>query len=288
MGIGYALAMSESRVKAIKHQRIRNGEFPCVYCGGIIPASEPDHMPPRILFSRKQRPNDLVFPSCSECNRGSAAIDTVIAWLGRSYPDSVDLGASMGSNYPEVASAFYTEKDPPLTPAQRAALQGKTTPVNVDDPYVHRCIEFFGAKFGLGMHWRLTGEYVAPKGRVYPQWFTNYQAVTGRIPSDLFKVFPNPLPLMQGRLHTAGRFEHGSARDGVYSTHLAIFGQSFIVLAFVAPEGPEVSFAESGALECEPGCLKVGYPYGLPRLSEDELTKRFAKPRNPRAAFTCA
>jgi hypothetical protein len=47
-------------------------------------------MPPRILFSRKQRPNDLVFPSCPECNRGSAAIDTIIAWLGRSYPDSMD------------------------------------------------------------------------------------------------------------------------------------------------------------------------------------------------------
>jgi hypothetical protein len=73
-----------------------------------------------------------------------------------------------------------------------------TTPVNVDDLYVHRCIEFFGAKFGLGMHWRLTGEYVPPKGRVYPQWFTNYQAVTGRIPADLFKVFPNPLLLAHG------------------------------------------------------------------------------------------
>jgi hypothetical protein len=23
--------------------------------------------------------------------------------------------------------------------------------VNVDDPYIHRCIEFFGAKFGLGV-----------------------------------------------------------------------------------------------------------------------------------------
>jgi hypothetical protein len=166
--------MSESRVKAIKHQRIRNGEFPCVYCGGIILASEPDHMPPRILFSRKQRPNDLVFPSCSECNRGSAAIDTIIAWLGRSYPDSVDpkereevrsIGASMGSNYPEVASAFYTKEDPPLTLAQRAALQGRTTPVNVDDPYVHRCIEFFGAKFGFAMHWRFTGGQPTSRGQ---------------------------------------------------------------------------------------------------------------------------
>lgn len=278
--------MGERRRKEIRHRQIRSGEFPCVYCGGVVPATEPDHMPPRILFSRKQRPNDLVFPSCSSCNRGSAAIDTIIAWLGRSYPDSCDtkdreevsaIGRSMITNYPEVASAFHTVADPALTGAQRNAFSGMTTPVNVNDDYVHRCIEFFGTKFGLGMHWRTTGQCVPPAGRVYPQWFTNYQAVTGRIPGDLFKVFPKPRPLMQGRLHTMGRFQHDSARDGAYTTHLAMFGESFIVLALVSPEGPEYSFAESGALECEPGCLKVGYPYGLPRLPADELARRFAR-----------
>ena len=145
--------MSESRLKAIKHQRIRSGEFQCVYCGGVVPSAEPDHMPPRILFSRKQRPNDLIFPSCSECNRGSAAIDTIIAWLGRSYPDAMDpkerdevrsLGSAMGLNFPEVASAFH-RKQAPLTRMQRGSLRGMTIGVNVNDPYVHRIIEFFGA-----------------------------------------------------------------------------------------------------------------------------------------------
>ncbi|MET4483036.1 hypothetical protein [Bradyrhizobium sp. F1.13.3] len=280
--------MSESRVKAIKHQRIRNGEFQCVYCGGSRTATEPEHMPPRILFSRKQRPNDLIFPACAECNRGSAPIDTIIAWLGRSYPDSHDprereevrqIGRSMASNYPEVASAFYTDHShPPLLPNQTAGLRGRTTPVNVDDPYVHRCIEFFGAKFGLAMHWKVTGQIVPEHGRVYSQWFTNYMAVTGRIPADLFKVFPKPQPLRQGRLHTAGRFEYESASDGPYTTHLAIFGESFLVLAFVSPDGPEYEFAQNGVLECEPGCLKSGYPYGLPRLSGAELQQRFDRP----------
>jgi hypothetical protein len=50
--------------------------------------------------------------------------------------------------------------------------------------------------------------------------------------------------------------------------------RSFLVLSFVAPE-PNHEFAESGALECEPGCLKAGYPYGLPRLSVVELADRF-------------
>jgi hypothetical protein len=277
--------VGEAKLKTIEHRRIRAGEFVCVYCGGGVPSAEPDHMPPRILFSRKQRPNDLIFPSCADCNRGSRSLDTVVGWLGRSYPDDPDrrereevrdLGLAMKRNYPEVASAFHSVDRAP-TPSQQSQLRGATTPVNVNDPYVHRCIEFFGAKFGLGMHWRMTGECVPPTGRVYPQWFTNYMAVTGRIPTDLFDVFPNPLPLMQGRLNTAGRFEHASVRDGRYTTHLAVFGQTFLVLAFVSPDGPELAFAEQGALECEPGCLKPGYPFGLPRLSAAQLDARFSR-----------
>ena len=276
-------ARSESRLKTIKHDCIRNGEFPRVYRGGVERSAEPDHMPPRALFSRKQRPNDLVFPSCKGCNSGSSAIDVIISWLARMYPDSPDpkereevlqLGRSMAENFPEVASAFYP-RDLILTPEQRAGLVGNPTAVNVNDPYVHRVVEFFGAKFGLGMHWLRTNHCVPPEGRVYSQWFTNYQAISGRLPAEIFKVFPDPRPMMQGRWHTSGRFEFAAALDADYTSHLAVFGQSFIVLAFVAPEPPELQFAESGSLECEPGCLKVGYPYGLPRLSRAELDKRF-------------
>jgi hypothetical protein len=98
----------------------------------------------------------------------------------------------------------------------------------------------------------------------------------GGLPDGIFEVFPEPEPLRQGSLHTSGRFEHASAVDGDYSTHLAVFGRSFLVLAFVAP-APDHSFAESGALECEPGCLQSGYPYGLPRLTEAELAARFRR-----------
>jgi hypothetical protein len=280
--------VGEAKQKAIKHRRIRDGEFPCVYCGGVDVGREPDHMPPRILFKGKQRPNDLVFPSCSACNRGSAALDTIVSWLGRSYPDGTspserrevkDLGSSMITNYPEVASAFFREPAHrlQLTPEQKMGL-GDYTPVNVGDPYVHRCIEYFGAKFGMALHWKTTGRCLPSTGRIYPQWFTNAQAVMGGLPDGIFEVFPKPEPLRQGSLHTSGRFEHASAVDGDYSTHLAVFGRSFLVLAFVAPT-PDHSFAESGALECGPGCLQSGYPYGLPRLSGSELAARFHKMR---------
>jgi hypothetical protein len=274
--------LGEARRRMIQQSRIRNGEFPCIYCGGVVPGTEPDHMPPRILFNRKQRPNDLVFPSCSACNRGSAPIDTVIAWLARMYPNSSDplqreevraLGASMATNFPEVATAFRQKNNVVLTPHQRAALTGEAVAIDVSDPYVQQVLKFFGAKFGMAMHWWRTGRFLPPEGRVYPMWFTNYQAITGLIPSELFKVFPDPTPLMQGRMHTAGRFEYASQVAGNYSTHLAVFGHSYLILAFVAPF-PEPTFAGSGHLECEPGCLKVGYPYGLPSLSSEEIQAR--------------
>jgi hypothetical protein len=63
------------------------------YCGGLIAGTEPDHMPPRILFSRQQRPNDLVFSSRADCNRGSAALDTIIAWLSRRHRSDGAAGA---------------------------------------------------------------------------------------------------------------------------------------------------------------------------------------------------
>jgi len=96
------------------------------------------------------------------------------------------------------------------------------------------------------------------------------------LPGGIFDVFPEPEPLRQGTLNTSGHFEHASAVDGNYSTHLAVFGRSFLVLSFVAP-APNHEFAESGALECEPGCLQSGYPYGLPRLTNPELAARFRR-----------
>ncbi|MCP1766321.1 hypothetical protein M2202_004867 [Bradyrhizobium japonicum] len=47
----------------------------------------------------------------------------------------------------------------------------------------------------------------------------------------------------------ADRSEYDSAIDGNYSTHLALFGRSFIARAFMAPIGPKFASASSGTLE---------------------------------------
>jgi len=61
---------------------------------------------------------------------------------------------------------------------------------------------------------------------------------------------------------------------------------SRLVLRCAVAPTPNHEFAESGALECEPGCLQSGYPYGLPRLTDVELAARFRRFRgNDSAAW---
>ena len=56
----------------------------CIYCGATAETIE--HMPPTVIFRRKDRPKGLEFPSCKQCNNGTSHSDLVAATLGRAYP----------------------------------------------------------------------------------------------------------------------------------------------------------------------------------------------------------
>jgi hypothetical protein len=54
----------------------------CIYCAQRSQTVE--HMPPVIMFTRKQRPKGLEFASCEACNGGTKHADLVAAYIGRS------------------------------------------------------------------------------------------------------------------------------------------------------------------------------------------------------------
>jgi hypothetical protein len=59
-------------------------QFPaCAFCGGIRATSTREHMPPKALFDNSLRPDRLVMPACSECNRGTSTSDLVVAMISR-------------------------------------------------------------------------------------------------------------------------------------------------------------------------------------------------------------
>lgn len=53
----------------------------CCFCG--FSAEEEDHVPPRVFFADKLRPNDFVFPACRECNRKSSISDVIASFFFR-------------------------------------------------------------------------------------------------------------------------------------------------------------------------------------------------------------
>jgi hypothetical protein len=76
----------------------------CIYCGGVVPATTVDHMPPRIMFHGKRRPRGLEFASCQKCNEGTKHADLVASWVGRALPDY--SGDDQATEYRAILAAL--------------------------------------------------------------------------------------------------------------------------------------------------------------------------------------
>ena len=81
--------MSESKQRRRRHQHILE-DSTCIYCGGVSPATTVEHMPPRVIFWRRDRPKGLEFPSCEQCNNGTRLSDQVAGLMSRIYPNSTN------------------------------------------------------------------------------------------------------------------------------------------------------------------------------------------------------
>jgi hypothetical protein len=140
-------------------------------------------------------------------------------------------------------------------------------------------MRLFAAKIGLALHYHITTRPLSSSGVVYPLWFTNFQSLVGKIPNTLGSLFPQPKTLRQGRWNVERQFQYDSVQDGegTFSAHVATFRFSFMTLAFVAESPVPGEFG--GIAPLRPGCLVGRYPYGLQRLSEEELATRYVRMR---------
>jgi len=94
--------LGEARARRRAHAQLLSSSPWCIYCGGSQPADTIEHMPPVMMFIRKQRPKGLEFPSCRECNNGTSKSDLVASLLGRLsvHPSADDEAAETRSCSP--------------------------------------------------------------------------------------------------------------------------------------------------------------------------------------------
>src|SRR5712671_1836587 len=100
--------MGEARRKQSATQEFIQ-KFPdCFFCGGRRPSATREHMPPKSLFDNSHRPNKLVMPACSKCNRETSTADLTAAMISR-----WDYFGSPQSNYDHGRLAAQVRRQAP-------------------------------------------------------------------------------------------------------------------------------------------------------------------------------
>jgi hypothetical protein len=242
------IAMGEAQRKKRSHAAILAAGEDCIYCAGKRPISSIEHMPPRAMFKRKERPKGLEFGCCKVCNEKTKNADQVASMIGRIYPDSKDLDDhkdiqklinGVGNNIPGLLAEMY------LRPHEQAVASRKFPPgikgkvLSLEGGLVKQHLNVFSAKIGFALHREATGAAVPASGAVFARWYPNLVVWDERhFPKELWSMLPPPSTLRQGKKHVweQFRFSCETEKDGALGMFIATFRESFAVVAFSATE----------------------------------------------------
>jgi hypothetical protein len=211
--------MGQARQKRLSQAALLAANPFCVYCGGTQRATTVDHMPPRIFFRAKLRPGQFEFPSCHPCNQGTKDTDQLIAWLGRVYPDATNemdkadvkkILKGLENNQPEVLKEMYIGPPGQELARKRVPIDEEGGFLRLDGPLVSRHLDVFGCKLGLAMHWERTGKIVPATGGVAVRYYSNVEALEGKLPKELLSLLPGPQTLRQGKWEVADQFQYAA------------------------------------------------------------------------------
>lgn len=235
--------MGESKQKRRAHEAVRHDCPWCIYCGGDVPSTTVDHVPPIIMFAERKRPKGLEFGSCEACNRGTKHADLVAAMIGRSMPDSRTEAArtetkrifsAINNNIPGLLQELY------LSPEQQSAKGWRTQDggglLRTNGPLVSSHMQTFAFKIGFALYYEMTKTILPKTGGVVARWFSNYERLQGGFPQSVFEHLLPPTTLRQGKFEVSDQFEYQwrIAEGDRMAMFLSTFRHSFAVLAFAA------------------------------------------------------
>jgi hypothetical protein len=233
------LNLGEARARRRAHAQLLSSSPLCIYCGGN--ADTVEHMPPAMMFIRKQRPKGLEFPSCRECNNGTSKSDLVASLIGRlSVKPSAEVEAaefkkllrSVQNNVPGLLEEMKIGRAGQKFARKTLPLEEGGGVMRTNGPLVTQHMLVFGAKLGFALHYEALKTIVPPTGGVAPLWFSNAQAARGQIPKKLFSLLPaTRQTLRQGRRDVSKQFQYTWAitQERNHALFYATFHRSFAI-----------------------------------------------------------
>jgi len=152
-----------------------------------------EHMPPKALFDNKHRPDKLVMPACSECNRQTSTSDLVVSSVSRwgaehshsVRTDHAKLSAQAKIQAPELVCEWLSGASPATQLKARRHLgkNGVVAPGDANSvtigPLTIRALNVFSHKAVLALYFEhfqrplpnsgRAGD-VAHEGRLLSEW----------------------------------------------------------------------------------------------------------------------
>ena len=158
--------MGEAKKKLSTTQAFVKSHPRCCYCFGNRTSTTREHYPPITMFVRRDRPNDFVFPACSECNSASRKTDLILSFLAISTaPSRQDsetqmqkLANGIKKNCPKSFSELIKSKSGNLQREKSLREKGYDLKVLSLSTHLLSHIECFAKKLVCSVYYRDSGK----------------------------------------------------------------------------------------------------------------------------------
>ena len=238
----------------------------CCFCGGDTPATEPDHIPSRVLFDNRQWPEGYVFPACVACNRETRHDEQVVAMLSRAYPNPETPEAknemqerirAVQHNYPQI----LIEMEPSIREKRNAAKtygipipEGMTSAdlpiLNASGPLVNKAVTNFGRKLFLALFYKHSNDILSKRAGISLLWFPNLKIENGELPRELANLVSNFPTLERSTTNLSDQFfyRYIFSDDSNLAVFIAFFRQSFAILGYVNKNSDDFQLPEDATI----------------------------------------
>ncbi len=283
------------------HTSILAGASRCIYCPTKAVTSKLtiEHMPPRGMFRKKDRPKGFEFASCANCNEGTSAADSAVAFFARidqlggdvldwKVQESVKYLKSANDGAPGFVNEILGDQN-----ARDAFLR---TPGGVlidvvethTGPISQALLHVFGAKLGMAMFHEHIGKPLPLAGGVHTMWFLN-SGLSEETANGILNILPGLMTINMGQKSASGQFDYRyNSDEKTIVASLAHFHSNihFFTIAMEDPDKFRFPRPMPFAAFIRPGELLQNMPRRrsetlLPRLGQNQFPSLLLPNRTP-------